>query len=100
MLEVKVKRKIGDFTLDVTFSMHQEILAILGPSGSGKTMTLACIAGLLRPDEGYIKLNNKILLDSAEGVFLPAKLRKVGFVFQNYALFPHLTVNQNVGYGI
>jgi molybdate transport system ATP-binding protein len=100
MLEVRVKRKLSGFTLDVAFSVNQEILAILGPSGSGKTMTLQCIAGLLRPDEGYVKLNDKVLLDSANGINLPAPLRKVGFVFQNYALFPHLTVDQNIGFGI
>jgi molybdate transport system ATP-binding protein len=100
MLEVRIKRKLSGFNLDVAFSVDQEILAILGPSGSGKTMTLQCIAGLIRPDEGYVKLNDKVLLDSTGGVCLPTQMRKVGFVFQNYALFPHLTVNQNVGYGI
>jgi molybdate transport system ATP-binding protein len=100
MLEVRVKRSLPGFKLDVSFSVNQEILAILGPSGSGKTMTLQCIAGLIRPDEGYIKLNNEVLLDSASGFSLSTQKRKVGFVFQNYALFPHLTVNQNVAYGI
>ena len=100
MLEVRVKRKLPGFTLDVAFSVNQEILAILGPSGSGKTMTLQCISGLVRPDEGYVKLNGKVLLDTAKGINLPARTRKVGFVFQNYALFPHLTVSQNIGYGI
>jgi molybdate transport system ATP-binding protein len=100
MLEVRVKRKLAGFTLDVKFSVNQEILAILGPSGSGKTMTLQCIAGLLKPDEGFIKLNDKVLLDSERGISLPTQMRKVGFVFQNYALFPHLNVNQNIAYGI
>lgn len=100
MLEVRLKRKLPGFTLDVAFSVNQEILAILGPSGSGKTMTLQCIAGLVRPEEGYVKLNDKVLLDSASGINLPAQMRRVGFVFQNYALFPHLTVNQNISYGI
>ncbi len=63
-------------------------------------MTLQCIAGLLRPDEGYIKLNDKVLLDSSSRINIPSQMRKVGFVFQNYALFPHLTVNQNISYGI
>jgi molybdate transport system ATP-binding protein len=100
MLEVKFKRKLSGFNLDVAFSVNQEILAILGPSGSGKTMTLQCIAGLIRPDEGYVKLNNKVLFDSSCSTCLPTQMRKVGFVFQNYALFPHLTVNQNIAYGI
>ena len=86
--------------LDVSFSMNQEILAILGPSGSGKTMTLQCIAGLLHPDEGFIKLNDKILLDTSKSIKLKPRMRGVGFVFQNYALFPHLTVEDNIAYGI
>jgi molybdate transport system ATP-binding protein len=100
MLEVRVKRKLAGFTLDVSFSVNREVLSILGPSGSGKTMTLQCIAGLIQPDEGYVSLNGRVLLDTAQGINVPARLRKVGFVFQNYALFPHLTVNQNIGYGI
>ncbi len=100
MLEVRVKRKLPGFTLDVAFSVNQEILAILGPSGSGKTMTLQCISGLVHPDEGYVNLNGKVLLDTSKKINMPARLRKVGFVFQNYALFPHLTVSQNIAYGI
>jgi molybdate transport system ATP-binding protein len=100
MLEVRVKRKLPGFTLDVVFSLNQEVLTILGPSGSGKTMTLQCISGLIRPDEGYVNLNGKVLLDTAKKINLPARSRKVGFVFQNYALFPHLTVSQNIAYGI
>jgi molybdate transport system ATP-binding protein len=100
MLEVRVKRKLKGFNLDVNFSIDQEILAILGPSGSGKTMTLHCMAGLLRPDEGFIKLNHKVLFDSAKNICLPPQSRKIGLVFQNFALFPHLTVSQNIAYGI
>jgi molybdate transport system ATP-binding protein len=100
MLEVKVRRKLKGFNLDVNFIVDQEILAILGPSGSGKTMTLQCIAGLLRPDEGFIKLNRKVLFDSGNNVCLPPQSRKIGLVFQNFALFPHLTVIQNIAYGI
>ncbi len=100
MLEVKIKRSLNGFSLDVAFSVNQEILSILGPSGAGKTMTLLCIAGLVRPDEGVIKLNGRVLFDSENGVCLPAQVRKIGFVFQNYALFPHLTVAENVAYGI
>ena len=100
MLEVGIKKALSGFSLDVKFSVNQEILAILGPSGSGKTMTLQCIAGLLRPDQGFIKLNDKVLLDTANGTNIKPKLRGVGFVFQNYALFPHLTVADNIAYGI
>ena len=84
----------------ITFSVNREILAILGPSGSGKTMTLQCIAGLLQPDEGYIRLNDKVLLDSTSGINVMPQVRRIGFVFQNYALFPHLMVEDNIAYGI
>ncbi len=100
MLEVSVKKALTGFNLDVQFSVDREILAILGPSGSGKTMTLQCIAGLFHPDEGHIKLDNKVLLDTAGKISLKPKVRGVGFVFQNYALFPHLTVEDNIAYGI
>jgi molybdate transport system ATP-binding protein len=100
VLEVKIKRKLTGFKLDISFEVDQEILVVLGPSGSGKTMTLHCIAGLTQPDEGFIKLNNKVLYDSTAKVNLSPQMRKVGFVFQNYALFPHLTVNENIAYGI
>jgi molybdate transport system ATP-binding protein len=100
LLEVDIKKSLPGFNLDVSFSINQEILAILGPSGSGKTMTLQCIAGLIQPDEGYIKINDKVLLDSARSIRLKPKVRRVGFVFQNYALFPHLNAEDNIAYGI
>jgi molybdate transport system ATP-binding protein len=100
LLEVKITRTLPGFKLDLNFSINQEILAILGPSGSGKTMTLQCIAGLFKPDEGFIKLNDKVLLDTANKINLKPRVRRVGFVFQNYALFPHLTVEDNIAYGV
>ncbi len=100
MLKVDIKRKLPGFTLEAGFSLSQEILAILGPSGSGKTMTLQCIAGLIKPDEGRIELNGKVLFDSAGKINLSPQQRRIGFVFQNYALFPHLTVADNIAYGI
>ncbi len=100
MLEVKVKKSFRGFTLDVELSIDRKILAVLGPSGSGKTMTLQCIAGLMKPDQGCITLNDTVVLDTARNINLPARQRGVGFVFQNYALFPHLKVEDNIGYGI
>jgi molybdate transport system ATP-binding protein len=100
LLEVNIKRSLLGFNLDINFSIHQEILAILGPSGSGKTMTLQCIAGLIKPDFGFIKLNDKVLLDTTNRINLKPQSRRVGFVFQSYALFPHLNVHDNVSYGI
>jgi molybdate transport system ATP-binding protein len=100
MLTARVKRALPGFDLDVEFTLGHELLAVLGPSGSGKTMTLQCIAGLTRPDEGRIELNGKVLFDSETGINLPPQRRKVGFVFQSYALFPHMTVSANVAYSI
>lgn len=86
--------------MEVNFTVGQEIMAILGPSGCGKTMTLKCIAGLMTPDQGKIVLNEQVLFDSLQRINLPAQQRKIGFLFQNYALFPHLTVNENIAFGI
>ena len=88
------------FRLDVTLECHAGITVLFGPSGSGKTLTLDSLAGFLRPDEGRILLHNSILFDSGSGVCLPPQRRNIGYVFQNYALFPHLTVEQNLAFGI
>lgn len=100
MLEISVKHTLPGFNLDVNLTVNDEIVSILGPSGSGKTMTLFCIAGLIRPDEGLIKLNNRVLYNSEDRVFIAPRNRNIGFVFQNYALFPHLTVAENIAYGL
>ena len=98
-LEVRFQKRLASFTLAPDFSCDAEPLAILGPSGAGKSMTLRCIAGLERPDEGSIRLNGRTLFDSKAGVNVPARQRGVGLLFQNYALFPHLTVIENVAFG-
>ena len=92
MLQVKIKKKLGNFLLDVDFSMDGGIFAILGASGCGKSMTLKCIAGIERPDEGRIVLNDRVLFDSAKRINLPPQKRKVGYMFQDYALFPTMNV--------
>jgi molybdate transport system ATP-binding protein len=99
VLEIKIKKALPGFNLNVELSTQRELLTVLGPSGSGKTMTLKCIAGLIRPDEGYIRLNERVIFDTQKHIDLPPRQRKVGFVFQNYALFPHLTVKENIAYG-
>lgn len=99
-LEVRFSKRLASFTLEPEFSCEAEPLAILGPSGAGKSMTLRCIAGLERPDEGLIRLNEKVLFDSAGGINLSAGQRGIGLLFQNYALFPHLTVAENVAFGV
>src|SRR5262249_55705042 len=76
------------------------VAVLFGPSGAGKTLTLQCLAGLITPNEGRIVVDGRVLFDSASGVNVPAQARRVGYVFQGYALFPHLTVAQNVGFGL
>jgi len=99
-LSVAVRRRLPAFALDVAFDAPGGVTALLGPSGAGKTLTLRAIAGLLRPDAGRIAVGGRVLFDAAAGVDVPARARRVGYVFQQYALFPHLTVGENVAYGL
>ncbi len=99
-LRVDIKKSLPGFQLQIKLSCEQEIVGILGASGAGKSMLLSCIAGLIKPDEGTIVLNDKVFFDSSKKINLPARQRKVGFIFQNYALFPHLTVSENIGFGL
>lgn len=99
-LIVDIKKRVKGFTLDVDFSIQGDYLGLLGSSGSGKSMTLKCIAGVERPDQGRIILNGKILFDSEKNIDLKPQDRNIGFLFQNYALFPHMTVEENIGIGL
>jgi len=99
-LQVDIKKRMKGFSLDVAFSVEGEYLGILGPSGSGKSMTLKCIAGVETPDEGRIVLNDKVLFDSEKKINLKPQERNIGYLFQNYALFPHMTVEENIGIGL
>jgi molybdate transport system permease protein len=99
-LEVQIEKKLFDFALDVSFRAEAEPLSILGASGAGKTMLLRCVAGLERPDRGRIKLNDRVFFDSESHVNIPARQRRVGMLFQNYALFPHRTAAENIGFGL
>jgi molybdate transport system ATP-binding protein len=100
MLSVTLRRKFGDFTLDATWTSDQRIVALVGPSGSGKTLTLQCIAGLITPDSGRIVSAGRTLFDSGARIDLRPQQRRIGYVFQGYALFPHMTVAQNIAYGL
>ena len=95
-LSVDIRKKYKGFKLDVAFSTEDETLALLGSSGSGKSMTLKCIAGLISPDEGRIVSDGRVLFDSAAKVDLRPQERDVGYLFQSYALFPNMTVRQNI----
>lgn len=100
MLEASLTKKLWHFTLEVQLQVDDQILVLLGPSGCGKTTTLSLLAGLFRPDEGFIKLNNQTLYSSVDKTNKPPQSRDIGYLFQNYALFPHMTVRQNVFYGL
>jgi molybdate transport system ATP-binding protein len=104
-LKVKLKKTLAanrerKFTLDVEFTVPAGVTVIFGPSGAGKTTILECIAGLVSPDAGSVAVNGDVLFDSARQVSTPAQLRRVGYVFQDLALFPHMTVAENVGFGV
>ncbi|MBE9125922.1 molybdate ABC transporter permease subunit [Coleofasciculus sp. LEGE 07081] len=99
-LLVNLQKNFPSFKLETTFSADGNPLGLLGASGSGKSMTLRCIAGLETPTEGRIILNGRVLFDSQRGINVPSRKRRIGLVFQNYALFPHLTIAQNIAFGL
>jgi molybdate transport system ATP-binding protein len=98
-LQVDIRRRLGAFSLDATFETSGRLTALFGPSGSGKTSLVNLIGGLLRPDEGRIIADGRVLADSAARIFLPKHRRRIGYVFQDARLFPHMTVGQNLRYG-
>ncbi len=101
MLSVQVKKRLREFPLEIAFEVKPaETLVIIGPSGCGKTTTLNIIAGLVEPDEGRVRLGEQLLCDTASRASLPTEKRHVGYVFQDFALFPHMTVYENVAYGL
>jgi len=100
MITAAMRTRLREFTVDIDVRLDAETLVIVGPSGCGKTTTLRMLAGLLNPYEGRIVLDGRTLFDSQNQVALAPERRNVGVVFQNYALFPHLSVAANVGYGL
>ncbi|NLY45719.1 MAG: ATP-binding cassette domain-containing protein [Tissierella sp.] len=100
MLYVKIKKEFENFKIDVEFEVNGEVLALFGASGCGKSMTLKCIAGVEKPDHGLIILNGKVLFDSKKKINLTPQSREVGLLFQNYALFPNMSLKQNIAIAI
>lgn len=99
-LLIDIEKQLANFTLNTAFTAQQETLGLLGGSGSGKSMTLRCIAGVETPTKGRIVLNNQTLFDSEQRINVPSHKRKVSLVFQNYALFPHMSIAQNIEFGL
>lgn len=95
-LEVDIYKKLNEFDLDVHFKINEICLGVMGPSGSGKSMTLKCIAGIETPDSGRIVLDGRVLYDSEKHINLAPQERNIGYMFQNYALFPNMTVYDNI----
>ena len=104
MIDVDLKLMVTDgarrFDLAVRFQTDVPFAALYGPSGAGKSLTLQAIAGLLHPASGHVRLDGRTLYDSARGIDVPAPARRVGYLFQDYALFPHLSVRENVSFGL
>lgn len=99
MLKAFFRKNLPAFELEVNLSLSQGILAIIGPSGAGKTTILQCLAGLQTPSWGQINIQDKNIFSSEQSINVPIKNRRIGYVFQDYALFPHMTVEKNVMYG-
>ncbi|MDR3586324.1 MAG: ATP-binding cassette domain-containing protein [Desulfosporosinus sp.] len=99
MFKAHFKKKLPTFELEVDISLNQGILALVGPSGAGKTTILQCLAGLQTPSWGEINIHDKIVFSSERSENVPIRNRRIGYLFQDYALFPHMTVEKNVVYG-
>ena len=99
MLSVEVEKRLGDFVLHAAFETESGATALFGPSGAGKTSVINMIAGLLKPDRGRIVLNGDVLFDHTARIDVPVSRRRIGYVFQEGRLFPHLSVNHNLDYG-
>ncbi|MCR1974348.1 ATP-binding cassette domain-containing protein [Clostridium sporogenes] len=100
MIKLDIVKSLNHFDLQCKLTLGNEVVALQGSSGSGKTTILDCIAGIRTPDKGIIKIDNKIVFSSSENINLPIKDRHIGYLFQNYALFPHMTVEENILFGV
>ena len=100
LLELNLEKRHGDFHLSIRVEMGAEWLVLLAPSGGGKSLLLNLISGVVQPDAGRVRLGGETLFDKERGIRLPIRKRQIGYLFQDYALFPHLSVSQNIAYGV
>ncbi|HVI40567.1 MAG TPA: ATP-binding cassette domain-containing protein [Anaerovoracaceae bacterium] len=96
----RIKKNLDHFTVDLEYEFNKGVLVIQGESGAGKTTILNCISGLTVPEEGRIAIEGRVVFDSTAGINIPTRMRNIGYLFQNYALFPNMTIHQNIVYGI
>ena len=99
-LSFHLKRRFHGFSIDLGFSTEENMAVLFGPSGAGKSLLLNMLSGIIRPDEGFVRIDDTEVFNSRAGIDIPIKDRRIGFVFQDYALFPHMTVFENIAYGI
>lgn len=100
MLSFHLKKHFRDFSIDAGFSAGDEMAVLFGPSGAGKSLLLNLLSGIVRPDQGFVKIEDREVFDSEAGINVSIRDRRIGYLFQDYALFPHMTVFENVAYGI
>lgn len=100
MVQVDLFKKLHYFDLDVKFEINREVLVLQGQSGAGKTTVLDLLAGIRLPDRGEVILEDRAVFSSSQGINIPIKDRGIGYVFQNYALFPHMTLKENIRFGL
>ena len=104
MIDVALHHTVSDgtrrFTLAPTFASDAPVIALYGASGAGKSLTLQAMAGLIRPERGHVRVAGRTLFDSGQRIDIPTRERALGYLFQHYALFPHLSVRENIGFGL
>src|SRR3989338_9183528 len=99
-LSFHLKKRFRDFSIDIGFSTKENMSVLFGPSGAGKSLLLNLLSGIIKPDQGFVSIDGREVFNSAAGVNVPIRDRKIGYLFQDYALFPHMTVFENIAYGI
>ncbi|OGQ52656.1 MAG: hypothetical protein A3J24_06935 [Deltaproteobacteria bacterium RIFCSPLOWO2_02_FULL_53_8] len=99
MLELSLKKRFADFSIDISLALGSELLVLFGPSGAGKSLLMKLLSGILKPDEGSVNIDSQVIFDSRSRIDVPMRERRIGYVFQDYALFPHKTVLENIVYG-
>src|SRR4030066_28864 len=99
-LKMNLKKSFDGFSLDVNLSVQEDLLVLFGPSGAGKSLILKMVSGIVVPDEGVVEIGDERVFDSENHINIPVRDRRIGYLFQDYALFPHMTVYQNIAYGI